>query len=273
MFINTINPVLLELGFVSIYWYGVFLALGVALAILIALKLFKKNNIPIDLVFSLISYLIVAGLIGARLGYIFFYRPEFYFNNPKEIIFINHGGLSSHGMTLGIIIMLFLLFKLKKINKKTIDLLIIPIPIVAAFIRLGNFFNSELVGRPANLAWAVKFPNYEANPIFRHPVQIYELLIAFVIFLILYFVFKKFTRLNPYQSKMQGNLTGLSNKLPALFITALFIFLYFSSRFILEFFKEYQIFSSGLTMGQYLSIPFIIWSTIWLLKLRNQEND
>ena len=251
MFINTLNPVLLELGFISIRWYGFFLALGISLTILIIIRLFKKNNIPVDLVFSLANYLIISGLIGARLGYIFFYRPLFYFNNPKEIIFINHGGLSSHGMALGIIIMLFFLFKINKINKKTIDLLIIPIPLIAAFIRLGNFFNSELVGRSTSLAWAVKFPNYEAYPIFRHPVQIYELITALAIFLILYFLYKKYT-----------------NKLPVLFITALFVFLYFSSRFILEFFKEYQIFNSGLTMGQYLSIPFIIWSIIWLFYLK-----
>ena len=241
MFVNTIDPILLELGFISIRWYGVFLALGIGLAILVVIKLFKKNNIPIDLVFSLTSYLIITGLIGARLGYIFFYQPLFYFNNPKEIIFINHGGLSSHGMALGIIIVLFLWFKFKKINKNTIDLLIIPIPIVAGFIRLGNFFNNEILGRTTNLTWAVDG---------RHPVQIYELLIAFSIFLILYFLYRKF-----------------NNQLPVLFITALFIFLYFSSRFAIEFLKEYQIFNSGLTMGQYLSIPFIIWSILWLLWL------
>lgn len=269
MFINTIDPVLLELGFISIRWYGVFLAFGVGLTILVALKLFKKNNISIDLVFSLTSYLIIAGLVGARLGYILFYNPLFYLNNPKEIIFINHGGLSSHGMTLGIIIMLFLLFKLKKINKKTIDLLIIPIPIVAAFIRLGNFFNSELVGRSTNLSWAVRFPNYEANPILRHPVQIYELITALAIFLILYFLYKNLV----FDKNLDSSgIKKYSNKLPVLSITALFILLYFSSRFVLEFFKEYQIFNSGLTMGQYLSIPFIIWSILWLLKLRNQES-
>ena len=245
MFINTLNPILLELGFISIHWYGFFLALGISLAILVIIKLFKKNNIPIDLVFSLTSYLIVAGVIGARLGYIFFYRPLFYFNNPKEIIFINHGGLSSHGMALGIIIMLFFLFKINKINKKTIDLLIIPIPLVAAFIRLGNFFNNEILGRTTNLLWAVDG---------RHPVQIYELLIALAIFLILYFLYKKY-----------------NNKSPVLFITALFVFLYFSSRFIVEFFKEYQIFNSGLTTGQYLSIPFIIWSILWLFHLSRKR--
>jgi len=181
MFINNINPILLELGFISIRWYGVFLALGVGLVILVSVNLFKKNNVQIDLVFSSSSYLIISGLIGARLAYIFFYQPLFYFNNPKEIIFINHGGLSSHGMALGIIIMLFLLFKFGKIDRKTIDLLIIPIPIVAVFIRLGNFFNNEILGRTTNLIWAVDG---------RHPVQIYELLIALSIFLILYSIFK-----------------------------------------------------------------------------------
>lgn len=255
MITNNINPILFELGFISIHWYGVFLGLGVGLAILIAFKLFKNNNFPLDRVFISASYLIISGLIGARLGYILFYRPVFYFNNPKEIIFINHGGLSSHGMALGIIIAFFALYKLKKINKKAIDLLIIPISLIAGFIRLGNFFNSELVGRATNLFWAVKFPQYEINPVFRHPVQIYELIIALAIFLILYFINKKY-----------------SNRLPVLFTTCLFVFLYFSSRFLIEFLKEYQIFSSGLTLGQYLSLPFIIWSIIWLITL-DKKNE
>lgn len=243
MFVNNINPILFEWGFISIRWYGVFLGLGVALAILIAIKLFKQNHIPIDLVFTLASYLIIAGLIGARLGYILFYQPLFYFNNPKEIIFINHGGLSSHGMTLGLIAVIFLLFKLKRIDKKMIDLLIIPIPIIAAFIRLGNFFNNEILGRTTNLPWAVDG---------RHPVQIYELIICFIIFTALYFIYRK-----------------LGSKLPALFITCLFVFLYFSTRFIIELFKEFQILSSDniFTIGQYLSIPFIIWSVIWLIQI------
>ena len=243
MFVNNINPILFEWGFISIRWYGVFLGIGVGLAILVAVKLFKQNHIPIDLVFTSASYLIIAGLIGARLGYILFYQPLFYFNNPKEIIFINHGGLSSHGMTLGLIAVFFLLFKLKRINKKIIDLLIIPIPIIAVFIRLGNFFNNEILGRTTNLPWAVDG---------RHPVQIYELIICFIIFIALYFIYRK-----------------LGKKLPVLFITCFFIFLYFSTRFIIELFKEFQILSSDniFTMGQYLSIPFIIWSVIWLIQI------
>ncbi len=241
--VNNINPVLFEWDFIFIRWYGVFLGLGVALAIIIVFKLFKENKFPNDLIYNISPYLIISGLIGARLGYILFYNPSFYFNNPKEIIFINHGGLSSHGMALGIIICLLLLFKFKKVNKTMIDLVVISLPVIAGFIRLGNFFNSELVGRKSSVPWAVKFPGYVFS---RHPVQIYEMLTAFALFFVLYFIYKRY-------------------KGSELFITSLFIFLYFSSRFLLEFFKEYQIFSSGLTIGQYLSIPFILWGLIWLI--------
>lgn len=246
--ISNINPVLLEWGFISIRWYGFFLGLGVALAVIIVFKLFKDNNFSTDLVYTISPYLIISGLIGARLGYILFYNPSFYWNNPGEIIFINHGGLSSHGLALGVIICLFLLFKFKKINKRMVDLVVISLPVIAGFIRLGNFFNSELVGRVSRVPWAVKFPG---NELFRHPVQMYEMLTSFGLFFLLYFIYKRY-------------------RTSELFITALFIFLYFSSRFLLEFFKEYQLFSSGLTIGQYLSIPFIIWGLIWLILKKKQ---
>jgi len=246
--VSNINPFFLQWGDFSIRWYGVFLGLGVGLAMLVVAKLFKDNKIPVDLVFTISSYLILSGLIGARLGYIIFYNLSFYLNNSKEIFYINHGGLSSHGMALGIIICLFVLYKKRKIEKIMSDLVIISLPIIIAFIRLGNFFNSELVGRKSNGFWAVKFPGYTE---FRHPVQIYEMITALILFFVLYFIYKRF-------------------KTPVLFITWLFVLLYFSSRFILEFFKEYQFLSSGLTMGQWLCLPFIVWSIIWLIYKKHE---
>jgi len=254
MFVNNINPIIFQYSFVQIRWYGVLLALGVLLTILMMMKLFKENNLKKDLAIDLGIWLTIGGLIGARLGEILFYEPAYYFSHPLEMIMVNHGGLSSHGMTIGLLITFFLFVKIKKIEwKKIMDLTIIAIPILAGFIRLGNFTNSEIVGRATNLPWGIYFPRYELEHILRHPSQIYEALTAFVIYYLLITIYKKF-----------------KDKLPPLFITNLFLFTYFTSRFLIEFVKEYQTLSSGLTMGQWLSIPFIIWSVVWFVKNRSK---
>lgn len=259
MFTNLINPILFQYSFISIRWYGLFLAIGVGLSVWIIYKLFKQKNLPTNLALDLCTWLIIGGLIGARLGEILFYEPYFYLTHPLEIIFINHGGLSSHGMTIGLLITFFLFLKFKKSPltggcrgvlswKDILDIVVIPIPLLAGFIRLGNFFNSEIVGKATSLPWAVQFPLYESNPILRHPSQIYEAIIAITIYYLLFIIYKKY-----------------SPKLQPLFIFHLFLFLYFTSRFAIEFVKEYPL-HFGLTTGQWLSIPFIIWSIYWFIK-------
>ena len=247
MFINNLNPTLLELGPLTIRWYGLTMAIGVLAAVLMIIYLFKKQGLKEDLAISLIFWLFAGGLIGARLGYIIFYNLQFYLQNPGEIIFINHGGLSSHGLTLGLLASFFLFAKFKKANwKKIADIIVLSLPLLITGVRIGNFFNSEIVGRATNLAWGVKYISYEANPIPRHPVQIYEALAALAIFLLLVFV---------YRRKPQSELCLFN----------LFIFLYFTSRFLLEFTKEYQVMLPGslFTQGQILSLPFIVFAVIF----------
>ncbi|MBI5222559.1 MAG: prolipoprotein diacylglyceryl transferase [Candidatus Magasanikbacteria bacterium] len=257
MFLNQINPILVNIGPLTIHWYGLFLAIGVTLAILIIAKLFKQKKYPVDMALDLGIWLTIGGLIGARLGEVLFYEPVYYFSHPLEIIFINHGGLSSHGMTIGLLVTFWLFARRRHLTqveglwKKFIDIIVIPIPLLAAFIRLGNFFNSEIVGKPTNLPWGVKFPLYELNPVARHPSQLYESLISLSLFISIYFIYKKY-----------------HSKLPPLFLTNLFLLLYFSSRFLIEFLKaDYQT-SLGLTMGQLLSMPFILFSTFWFAKIK-----
>ncbi|MBT3539192.1 prolipoprotein diacylglyceryl transferase [Candidatus Parcubacteria bacterium] len=260
MLVNNIDPILLNLGSFTIRWYGLFLALGVVLAILIYTKLFKEKGYKVELVYDLSIWLVIGGLIGARLGHIVFYNLEYFLKNPIEIFMIHHGGLASHGMTIGLLLTLLLYKKIKKIElKKYIDLLIIPIPILAAFIRMGNFFNSEIIGKPTELPWGVHFarinPTIDSNiAMLRHPSQIYEALLALSIFFILYFVYKKY----------QG-------RLPQLFIFNLFLVLYFSTRFLVEFVKERHTLEGVLSMGQWLSIPFVIWGIWWFVMQRKKD--
>lgn len=255
--INNINPTILNFGIINIRWYGLFLAIGVALSIWIITKLAKKNNLSVNTILDLCVWLIIGGLIGARLGYIIFYQLNYYLTNPTEIFFINHGGLSSHGLTIGLIISFLLFCKTKKISSRDyIDILIIPIPLLAAFIRLGNFFNSEIVGRATDLPWGVYFLRFEESPILRHPVQLYEFFFSLALFFILYSLFKK-----------------NHNTKPKLYFFHLFLILYFTSRFLIEFTKEYQVsWENFLTAGQWLSIPFIVWGMIYFMKLKINKN-
>jgi len=248
MFVNSINPILFENNFLAIRWYGLFLGIAVLLSVLLLHRLFVEKNYRGELALDLSLYLIIGGLVGARLGHILFYNFTYFLAYPQEIIFINHGGLSSHGLTVGLLVSFFLFCKVKKIKwKEIVDLIVIPIPILIFFIRLGNFFNSEIVGRSTDLPWGIKYLNFEYNQVFRHPSQLYEALIGILIFVVIFYIYKKY------------------KNLPQLYLVHIFIFLYFTSRFLIEFTKEFQVLTSdfGLTMGQFLSLPFIIYGILF----------
>jgi prolipoprotein diacylglyceryl transferase len=248
MFVNNINPILFDSEFISIRWYGLFLGLGVGFGLYTLIKLAKRGGFDPDQILLIALWLIIGGLVGARLGHIIFYNFEYFASQPSEILMINHGGLSSHGMAIGLIVTFYLIVHFKKLAwRKLIDLFVLPIPLIASFIRIGNFFNSEIVGKETNLPWAVQFSIYESNPVSRHPSQLYEAIIALVIF---------------------ATLMLVHDKLRNAQLAWLFIFLYFSSRFLIEFVKEYPTFV-GLSMGQWLSIPFILISIFLLIRKSN----
>lgn len=253
MFTNNLNPIIFQSNLISIRWYGVFLALGILMSVLVLIKLFKAKKWITDQTLDLCIWLILGGLLGARIGEILFYNFFYYWQNPLEIFFINHGGLSSHGMTLGLLLTFGLYSYLKKINFLSVaDTLVIVIPLLAGFIRLGNFFNSEILGRVTSVPWGVYFARAEQFPLLRHPVVVYEILVAWTLFILLYLVYQKYST-----TWRSGSIFNL------------FLFLYFSSRFLLEFFKEYQTSWEGfLTAGQILSLPFIIFSIIWFYKIK-----
>lgn len=254
MFINNLNPILVEFGPFTIRWYGIMLGLGVLVCLLVYYFLAKKDQEKLNTIYDLAVWLIIGGLIGARLGHILFYNLPYFLTNPKEIIFINHGGLSSHGLTIGLLLTAWIYQKIKKIDLRNyLDLMVVPIPFLAGCIRIGNFFNSEIIGKITNVPWGVAFPSVDGVdhlPIFRHPQQLYEALVCFVLFGLTLFIYKK---IQPNQSH--------------LFTFYLFIFTYFATRFLLEFTKEpLNLYNFPLSTGQLLSIPFIIWSGWWLYK-------
>ncbi len=260
LFVNwNVNPEIFSIGAISVRWYGVMFAVGFLIGYNMVERMLKNDGENIKLMDTLFTYILVATIIGARLGHVFFYAWDYYKEHPGEILKIWHGGLASHGGTLGIFIAL--LFWSKKISKRPIfwilDKVVVPTALVAAMIRFGNLMNSEIYGIQTNLPWGFIFErNGEIVP--KHPTQIYEAICYLIIFVLLYYLY-----FNTNKSLKRG------------FITGLFGVLVFSSRFLIEFIKNPQSefeYSMTLNMGQWLSVPFIVYGVLLIYHSQKASN-
>ncbi len=238
------EPDIFSLGPLTVRWYGLLWVLAFALGIFILQRLFKKDNVKPEWVDSVFMYVFIGTVIGARLGHVFFYGWEYYSKNLIDIFKIWEGGLASHGASVGILVSIWLFSKF--VSKKSmiwaLDRIVIPVAIGGAFVRMGNFINSEIIGMPTDLSIGVIFTHIDNIP--RHPAQIYEALSYTLLFVLLLFLFFR-TDIR----KKEGYIFGI------------FLIILFASRFFIEFVKENQeAFESGmvLNMGQWLSIPFIL---------------
>jgi len=254
----------------AVMWYGIFFALGFIIGYFIfiqVINLYFKNGREFSTKFAdkIVWAIVLGTIIGARLGHVFFYDFPYYLHNPLEILMIRKGGLASHGGTIGIMIALFIFLK---INKKLypnlnyirlIDLVCIPTAFAAFCIRIGNFFNQEIIGTASNLPWAIIFANpaEDQSIIPRHPAQIYEALIYLFTFIFLFSLW----RITKGKIK-----TGV--------ISGLFFIFVFGSRFFIEFVKVEQTFqwtNNWLHIGQLLSIPFVALGVVLLLLPNNKS--
>ncbi|MBA4407320.1 prolipoprotein diacylglyceryl transferase [bacterium] len=239
-----VSPDIFSIGPVTIRWYGLFFALSFLVGYQIMLVIFNKENKSEQDLNDLVWVMILGTVVGARLGHCFFYNPSFYLSHPLEILQIWKGGLASHGAAVGIMIALYLYVR----NRKDMaylwifDRVVITVALAGFFIRMGNLFNSEIIGKPTNGSWGFVFTSVDMIP--RHPAQLYESIAYLLIFfLIFFFYFKK-------QGKFKHGL-----------IFGIFLVSVFSFRFFVEFFKEVQSpFEAEmfLNMGQILSIPLIL---------------
>ncbi|MCX6707995.1 MAG: prolipoprotein diacylglyceryl transferase [Candidatus Woesearchaeota archaeon] len=178
------NPILLTLGPFEIRWYGVLMALAFFVGYFILQKLAKEKKISSELIDIYFIYIFFGIIIGARLGEVIFYDPLYYLADPIKIFYTWEGGLSSHGAFIGGILATLLFCRRHKIKfYKIADLAVIPIALGSVFIRIGNLINGEIVGRVTNVPWAVRFEDYDSQ--LRHPVQVYEAIMNFCVFLIL----------------------------------------------------------------------------------------
>lgn len=252
-----VSPEIFPNSWLPVRWYGLLFASAFIVGVWILNKIYKAEGRTEQDVDVITLYMIVGTVVGARLGHTLFYAPDYYLSNPIEILKIWEGGLASHGATIGILLALYLFSRKYKFNYLwVLDRIVIVVALGGALIRLGNLMNSEIFGRPTDLPWGFIFVRQqEFSHVPRHPTQLYESLFAFLLFVLLYWLWKQRKSLLP-----QGMLFGL-------FVTLLFTF-----RFLVEFLKEPQeAFEAEmvLNMGQLLSIPLIIVGLIvlyWSIK-------
>lgn len=261
-----IDPGIFE-GIEFFRWYGLCWAIGIFLAYQIVLITYKVEGLSQSDLDKLAAYVVLGGIIGARLGHILFYDPIYYLTNPIEIFpirikptfqFTGLTGLASHGGIMGALLALyFYKRKYKKDYLWMLDRLVIGGALLGGFIRVGNLLNSEIIGTPSQLPWAFIFRSVDQIP--RHPAQLYEALFYLLLSLILFLIWK-----SGKVSQYKGFLFGLG------------IFLIFLLRFLVEFLKEDQVvFEKNLilNMGQILSIPLMIGGIILMIWSRKKLMD
>ena len=279
----------IDLGFFIIRYYSLMFVVVFALGWLITKRIFDRENEPIEKLDSLFIWTVVATLLGARLGHVFFYDWEYFRNHPSEILlpfkftptfeFTGFKGLASHGAAIAIIVAMY--FFSKNIMKRpllwVLDRVVIPVASGAVFVRIGNFFNSEIVGKKTDSPFGIKFirdhftpaeavkytrlpdetaafhaiandPKYAdllGQVAAKHPAQLYEAVGYVFVFAVLFILYWR---------------TNMRERLGYLF--GMFLVLLWSVRFVVEFVKESQGgFENALGLfstGQWLSIPFIL---------------
>ncbi|RZA16170.1 MAG: prolipoprotein diacylglyceryl transferase [Proteobacteria bacterium] len=244
-FIWDFSPEIFKIGSFGPRYYGLMFALGFLVGYNITQRIFLKEGRNEEDLSSLLFHIMVGTIVGARVGHCLFYEPDYYLSHPLEILFVWRGGLASHGGTIGVLIALWL-YKRKHPDQGYVwlaDRLAIGTAFTAGCIRIGNFFNSEILGKPSDVPWAIIFAS-NGDMIPRHPAMLYESLAYMILFGVMLWMYWKTNAAN-----VPGRLIGI-----------MLAWIY-TARFFIEFVKENQVaFENGMdyNMGQLLSIPFVI---------------
>jgi prolipoprotein diacylglyceryl transferase len=250
-----VSPVIFEFGALQLRYYGILFILGFIVSYFILKKIYEKEDIPLKELDLLSGYVLIGGLVGARIGHCVFYDWEYFSNHILEIFlpvtfepefrFVGYQGLASHGGAIGVIIAV-LLFVKKSVKRNffwLIDRIAIPTGFAGALIRIGNLMNSEIYGHQTNLPWGFIFAE-NGDVYASHPTQIYEALCYIATSILL---------MRLYKEERFRNAKG--------FLLGVFFIMVFTARFFIEFLKENQVAfeeTMSLNMGQILSIPLVV---------------
>lgn len=247
------NPVALDLGFISIHWYGIMYVLALLSALWFAKYIIKKDKIQIEesVIDSFFIWIEIGVILGARIGYILFYDPHtsYYLTHPWQIFnpfidgeFVGIRGMSYHGAILGAMIATYLFGrKHPDVIYPLLDLVGLAVPVGYIFGRIGNFLNQELIGRGTDLPWGIY-----VDGMLRHPSQLYEALLEGVIIAVLIYFYRNKKRFDGELLPLYGILYGIA-------------------RFIAEFWREPDsqlgfVCCGWMSMGQMMSLLMIAFS-------------
>lgn len=272
------SDTLFKIGGFGVHYYSLMFVVAFSVGIYLMKKMYEKEKVSVDYVEPLLFYVVIATVLGARLGEVFFYSWDYYQNHLIEILlpiramegssllfglidgyeFTGFRGLASHGATIGILIGLYLYQKQYSYKPLIwiLDRLVIPVSLGAALVRVGNFFNSEIVGNYTGNNFGVIFLNRgEIAP--RHPAQLYEAIGYLTLFFLLRYLYNNKVR------RPNGYLFGL------------FFVVLFSVRFLVEFVKVsqggFETYIPLLSTGQWLSIPMILFGLFFMFKKSNSN--
>jgi phosphatidylglycerol---prolipoprotein diacylglyceryl transferase len=263
----------IHIGSFTLRYYSLMYVIAFGLGFYLMELIFKKDKEDKKLLDPLFIYMFLAVIIGARLGHVLFYQKQLFIQDPLAVFlpirtkphfeFTGYSGLASHGAAIGILISLYLFTRkyLKRTFYWILDRIVIPVSIGGMFIRFGNYFNSEIIGKPSSLPWAVLFIQQDTDEygslVPRHPSQLYEAFGYLILFISLMYIYLKTDK-----KKYSGWIFGY------------FLIVLFGIRFIVEFFKEPQgeeyINWLGLNTGQWLSVPFIIAGIYIIITAKNR---
>jgi len=245
-----INPNIIDIFGIQIRWYGALFAASFLLGSQLMEWIYRNEGRSLKHIDRLFIFLIAGTLIGARLGHCLFYDPQYYWQNPLKILAIWEGGLASHGGAIGVLTGLYLYQRKTAENYLwLLDRLAIPAALAACLIRIGNLFNSEILGIPSSVPWAIIFERVDTLP--RHPAQLYEALSYAVIFVGLLLIYRR-----------------TADKLKNGILFSYFLISVFSARFLIEFVKTKQaayVSDLSISTGQWLSLPFILIGVVLLV--------
>jgi len=239
-----IDPIAFSVGPLAVRWYGLMYLLGFAAAWWLGNQRIRRGLAPVTRQqFDDLIFLAVLGVIvGGRLGYVLFYKPDYYFSHPLEIFAVWQGGMSFHGGLLGVMLAMGLAARRHKVEYLRLTDFVAPlVPLGIAAGRMGNFINGELWGRVTTVPWGMIFRGAGDAP--RHPSQLYQFAgEGLALFFILWWFSSK--------PRHKGE------------VSALFLIGYGALRFLAEFAREPDAFlgylALGMTMGQWLCLPMIL---------------
>lgn len=272
----------IELGPLTLHYYSLMFIIAFALGYLIMQKIFKIDNVNQKYLEPLFTWTLIGTIFGARIGHVVFYQPELFqqdfwsvflpIQTKPEFKFTGFSGLASHGAAIVLTAMLIYLgIKLFKKNPLwLLDRVGITVALAGFFIRMGNFFNSEIIGKPApaDSPFAILFPQQSSEYgaiVPRYPTQLFEAFLYLTLFFVLWIIYRKTDR-----KYYQGWLFGF------------FFAVLWTIRFAVEFLKEPQgdekITLGILNTGQVLSLPLILIGIIVMIyssrkKATEKENE